>query len=288
MFKFLLIGILIALSLQSNAQTQVDSTSVKKVFKLAGKRVLDISNDSTIASLDSNALITEFAVKKFGDSRYVKIQTQNPYGNLTGGISQERLATGTDLSEILTWSAGRYAGNVTQAATANISTINISGYSQSYNQSFTNPTAGSSTSGSQVVSYPRNITSTFTNTITTTDGKTVTYTTSNTFYDKRYIGFAAGPIPTDMEILSAIYQDNNGGTTSFTTTLAQLLNDKYLFYANTSTVTTVTVNGFPSTAAFSLNNSRSFTNASGGTTTYYVTVSNNALGSVGTTNLTVN
>ncbi|RTL47468.1 MAG: tail fiber domain-containing protein [Sphingobacteriales bacterium] len=64
MFKHILICILIAISSNVNAQTQVDSMNVKKVFKLNGKRVFSISNDTALAAKDSNALITDYAAKK--------------------------------------------------------------------------------------------------------------------------------------------------------------------------------------------------------------------------------
>lgn len=64
MLKAYLTIALVVLSLSVFAQTQVDSILVKRVFKLNGKKVTGISNDTTLAAKDSNALITDYAAKK--------------------------------------------------------------------------------------------------------------------------------------------------------------------------------------------------------------------------------
>ena len=219
-----------------------------------------------------------------GDARYVAIQTQSPTASLSGGYSYERHASGT-FSVSLSWSAGRQAAGTGVNATNTLSSIVVAGTSQT----FTQPSAGSSVSGSQstgTMNYNTNYT--FYNTVTTTDSKTAVASTSFGAYDKRYLGWSATTTPTSAEILAAVYQDNSGNNSSLTNTLAQLGSDKHLFFVTTSTVSSVTVNGFPSTAAFSLNNSISFTNASGGTFTGYYTVSNNAFGSTSTNTVIFN
>lgn len=213
---------------------------------------------------------------------YVKIQTQNPTATLTGGISQEVVASGSALSYTLNWGAGRAAATSTQAATNPLSSIVVAGTSQTFSQ----PSAGSTVTGTQGVSVTRNTTTTYTNLVTTTDSKTATATTTFSFYNRRYLGFSATTTPTQTEILSALYKDNNGGTTSLSQTIPQQSTAKYLFYVNTSTVTSVVVNGFPSTSAFSLNNSITFVNASGGTYNGYYTVSNNQIGNLSATSVT--
>jgi hypothetical protein len=213
---------------------------------------------------------------------YVKIQTQNPTATLTGGFAQEVVASGAALSYTLNWGAGRLSATSTQAATNPLATIVVAGTGQT----FTQPSAGSTVTGTKGVSVTRNTTTTYSNVVTTTDSKTATATTTFSFYNKRYLGFSATTTPTQAEILAALYQDNSGGTTSLSYTIPQQGSAKYLFYVNTSTVTSVTVNGFPSTSAFSLNNSITFTNASGGTYNGYYTVSNNQIGNLSATAVT--
>ncbi len=285
----------------ANSQTNVDSIKVKTAITLAGKRVTAISNDTITRNSDSIELLTKAAARKMkgsnidttnntiitktqADNFYVKVQTQNPTASLSGGVAQERLASGSALSYTLTWSGGRQNSGTNILATNPLASIVVATVSQS----FTQPGAGSSVSGAQSVSVTRNTTTNFTNTVTTTDSKTASATTTFSFYDKRYVGWCASTTPTDAEILAAVYKDNSGGSVSLTQTLAQLGSAAHLFYANTVSINGVTINGFPSTSSFSLNNSRSLTNASGGITTYYVSVSNNAIGSAGTTSLIIN
>jgi len=235
-------------------------------------------NSSTV---DSSLFVTHTALNDtlLG---YVKIQTQNPTATLTGGFSQEIVASGAALSYTLNWGAGRLSATSTQGATNPIATIVVAGTGQT----FTQPSAGSTVTGTQGVSVTRNTNTTYSNVVTTTDSKTATATTIFSFYNKRYLGFSATTTPTQAEILAALYQDNSGGATSLSYTIPQQGSAKYLFYVNTSTVTSVTVNGFPSTSAFSLNNSITFTNASGGTYNGYYTVSNNQIGNLSATAVT--
>ena len=88
----------------SIAQIQVDSLIVKQSIKLSGKRVTGISNDISFANADSNKLLTEYAAKNLG---FVKVVSQSPTASLTGGVSQERIATGANLTYTLNWSAGK-------------------------------------------------------------------------------------------------------------------------------------------------------------------------------------
>jgi hypothetical protein len=221
----------------------------------------------------------------FTNDNYVKLQLQNPLATLVSNItSYQRKPAGADLTILLAWGAGRLGATSTLKATDSLSTIIVGGVSQSFSQ----PNVGSSVTGVQSVTAARNTTVVFNNIVTTITSKSATASATVTFYDKRYIGWATTSTPSDAEILAAINQDNNGGTVAYSTTLAQLGSARYLFYANTAQCTSVTVNGFPSTSAFTLNVSRSLTNSDGGVTTYYVTTSNNAIGATSTTALTVN
>ena len=272
---------LLSVTLGGIAQIQVDSLIAKQSIKLNGKKVTAISNDISFSNADTSKLLTEWAAKNLG---FVKIVSQNPTASLSGGFAQERLATGANLTYTLNWGAGRQGAGTNILATATLSSIVVAGNSES----FTQPSAPGSVSGTQSVSIARNTTTSFTNSVTATDGKSASAGTSFTFYDKRYLGWSTSTTPTNDEILAAVYQDNSGGSTGLTQTLAQVGTAKYLFFANTSNVSGVVVNGFPSTAAFSLNGSITVNNASGGTNTYHITVSNNPIGNVGATTVTFN
>lgn len=299
MKKYLLSAVVLLISVCCFAQQQVDSSTIKQVLKLSGKRVTGISNNSTSSTKDSIKLITEKASKEYtdahgvdstvfitytsGDSRYVKIQTQAPTASLSGGYAYERHASGT-FTVSLSWIAVRQAAGTGVAATNPISSIVVDGISQS----FTQPSPGSSATGSKSVTVTYNTNTTYTNIVTTTDSKTASASTSFTVYDKRYLGWATTSTPSDAEILAALYQDNSGDSSNLSYTLSQLGSDKYLFLVTTSTVSSVSVNGFPSTSSFTRNTSRSFTNASGGTFSGYITVSNNAFGSTSSNTVTFN
>ena len=281
MKKYILLFALAIFTKASIAQIQVDSLTAKQSLKLNGTKATGISNDISFSNADSTKLLTEWAAKNLG---FVKIVSQNPTASLSGGFAQERIATGANLSYTLNWGAGRQGAATNILATATLASVVVAGT----NETFTQPSAPGSVSGTQAVSIARNTTTVFSNIVTTSDGKSASANTTFSFYDKRYLGWSSTTTPTNEEILSAVYQDNSGGSTSLTETLAQISTPKYLFYANTSSVTGVIVNGFPSTAAFSLNNSATVNNASGGTTTYHITVSNNPIGNVGSTTITFN
>lgn len=115
---------------------------------------------------------------------------------------------------------------------------------------------------------------------------------SNTVYlvpfHKRYIGWANSSTPTDAEIIAAITQDNSGGSGNYSASLPQLTTAKYLFYANTSICSSVTFNGFPSTADYDLNSVKSFTNPNGAAFNYYITVSKAPTGNSSSTQVNFN
>ncbi len=305
--KKALFGLFLLFSFGVKAQTvfKVDNTPTRFVNKFGvpvKTTVVPMGTDSALIWIDptdssfkwayksqaQKALrfadtIATVLTKTQGDASYVRIQTQNPTSTLSGGYSYERRASGT-FTPTLSWSAGRLAAGTGVNATNPISTIVVGGVSQTFSQ----PSAGSSVSGTQVVTVTNNTNSTFTNTVTTTDSKTASVTTSFTVYDKRYIGWAVTSTPTSAEILAAVYQDNSGGNASINTTLSVIGTARYLFIVNTVNQSSITVNGFPSTAAFSLNNTVTFTNASGGTFTGKYTVSNAPIGNAGSTTLIIN
>ncbi|MBS1641533.1 MAG: hypothetical protein JSR11_03560 [Bacteroidetes bacterium] len=279
-----------------HAQTQIDSISIKQVLKLSGKRVTGISNNNTNASKDSLKLITEAAAKQYtdakvlgatpdssiylthtqGDAAYVRIQTQNPTASLSGGNSYELHSAGT-FGGTLNWSAGRQAATQAASATANITSIVAAGTTQS----FSNPTAGSSVSGSQSVTVTWNTNAAYYLTVTTADGKTATASTSYNFYPKNYFGYSSNATPTAADVLNC-----NGGSNFLsgakaytpTVTLPNNANYYYVYYAyptNMGALTSIKDGAGNQVISAFTQTTVSITNASGYTQNYYVYTSNN-------------
>lgn len=202
-------------------------------------------------------------------------QSQVPTATLTGGIQQELLTGGFNLSATLNWSASR------QAATQNLSTIVVA----SVNQTFVNPGAPGTVSGTQVVSYPRNLTTNYSNVVTTADGKTATATTTFTFLPKRYWGRSSTNTPTASDLIAAL-----GGGSELSNVKAKGLfsvtasGTNYVFYAYPSSLgdlTSLTIGGFESLGTFT-KNVTSITNASGYIQNYNIYVSNNTFSATAT------
>lgn len=198
-------------------------------------------------------------------------KSQPPTMSLSGGTSRERLPAGSDVIAV-GWTAGRPASG------APITTIVVNGV----NQSFASPAAGASVSGTQNVTVTRNTNITISGTASTAEPKSGSGSTTFSFYDKRYAGFDANALvsgkPAQADILAASFQDNNGTTAALTQTTAQQGSNKYYFYITTATISSVTINGIPSTASFNINIPITFTNAVGGTFSGYANVSVNQFG----------
>lgn len=203
---------------------------------------------------------------------------QNPTASLTylssSSYLYERVAAGSNLSITANWSGGRVAG------TSTLASIVVNGVSQTFSQ----PAVGSSASGTVSLSFARNTSVSFQNVVTTTDAppKSATATFTANCYDRRYAGFDANAlvsgVPAQSDVLAATYQDNSGTSISLSQSTAQQGSNKYYFYITKGTVSSVTINGIPATAAFNLNIPITFTNASGGTYSGYANVSVNAFG----------
>jgi hypothetical protein len=193
--------------------------------------------------------------------------SQVPTATLTGGSQQELRSSGTG-SATLNWSAGRLA------ATEPISSIVVNGISQS----FTQPGAPGTVSGTQSVTLTYNTNQTFTNTVTTTDGKSASATTSFTYLPRRYWGRTSTEIPDNATILAA-----TGGGSELSSSKAKsgfivtAFGSNRIFFAypsNLGDLTGLTIGGFDSLSAF-VKNVISVTNASGFTQNYNVYVSTN-------------
>lgn len=203
-------------------------------------------------------------------------QSQGPTAGLSGGITLEFTTSGTQ-SRTLNWSGGR------QSATQPLSTIVITGMSQTYPQTFSQPSAPGTVSGTQSVTITNNTTNTFTNTVTTSDGKIAIASATVNFASSAYYGFLSdttniGVFGTYNDALiraltnvfpstSKVFSFNSGAATSKFLTIC--------YDATFGPLTNITINAIPSINTFSFYN-RSFTNASGNTRNFYIYYTLNA------------
>ena len=195
-------------------------------------------------------------------------QSQPPTSSLTGGFVYEFTTAGTQ-SKVLNWSGGR------SAATTPLATINVDGV----NQTFTQPSQGASVSGTKTVTITNNSVQTFTNTVTTTDGKIAVSTTQFSPQNKIYAGFVTSATPTDADIFAATGSAYVGGTFSASINQSGALStpssSKYFIFAAPASYGTPNVNINGLGVSFNLI-TRSFTNASGFTSSYTIAVSPNS------------
>lgn len=199
-------------------------------------------------------------------------KSQAPTGSLSGGTTLEITTSGTQ-SKTVSWIVNRLT------STALIDSIVITGPSQRYNQTFSQPSAPGSVSGSQSVTITNNATNTFTLTVYTHDGKvTNVATTSYSFQSKYYIGYVSSNTPSDADLLSA-----TGGTVGgvFATqrqtsgTLSTPASSSYIVFSypasfGTTPSNSITIGGFATTYNLTV---RNVVNASGATVSYNVYVS---------------
>jgi hypothetical protein len=185
-------------------------------------------------------------------------------GSTASSFTIERMASGSDLSVTLNWTAGR------QEATQDLSTIVAGGV----NQAFVNPNAGASTNGTQAVDLVRNSNTTYNLTVTTADGKTASDNVPFVFRDYRYWGFT-NQSPTDGEVQGLSKEFITSRTKSETTSN----NSSPLYFViafpesfDPTNVSQIWVGGLNSTGAFNRTVS-DFTNASGATTSYIFYIS---------------
>jgi hypothetical protein len=203
--------------------------------------------------------------------RQLFAQSQPPSATLSGGSVAE-LTSASTVTFNLNWSGSR------QSATANLSSIVIAGNSQTLPQTFANPSAPGTVSGTQSVTAPTNVSTVYTNTVTTADGKTATATSTQSYLPRRYWGRSAGANPDNTIILASA-----GGSSELSSSRAKSgftvssSGSNYVYYAYPSSegaLTSLTIGGFESLPAFT-QNTISITNASGYMQNYFVYVSNN-------------
>lgn len=92
-------------------------------------------------------------------------------------------------------------------------------------------------------------------------------------FDKRYWGFVNSQSPSNSDIL-ALSQDNNGATGAITLTNQTPSGSQYFVYFTKGSVSSITVNGFPATSAFTIT-TYTVTNAQGFSSSYTYVYSNN-------------
>jgi hypothetical protein len=267
----------------TNIDTSIIATRYYVDSSVAAIPSIDTNNTIvTVTRLNDSLYIPPFTVSSIptigetvpGGSapfviNYLFHQTQPPTATLSGGTIVEMSPVSTIINETLSWTAGR------QANTNPLSTIVVAGT----NESFSQPAAPGTVSGTQGVTITANTNQTFTMTVTTTDSKTATSSTTYTFESKRYWGQCNTSSPTDAQILAAA-----GGGSEFSTTRAKSSfsivitgtsqNFYYAYPASFGNLTSFVVGGFESIGAFTLT-TRNLTNASGFTTSYNIYVSNN-------------
>lgn len=155
-----------------------------------------------------------------------------------------------------------------------IHTVITSTNSDNFNEGFSSV----STSGNQSVTIPPTGSITFTNTVTSSDNKYSTASTTYTREDKIYAGFVTTDTPTSSQIISATNSTYVGG--KFSTAreqngaLSTPSTSKYIMFANPvyMGIPNITINGLG--VSFTIS-TISFTNSSGYTSNYYVAISPN-------------
>lgn len=206
-------------------------------------------------------------------SLFVLRQTLSPTATITGGTTLELMASGADLTYTANWSAGRQAATTTSNATASISSIVVDGVSQS----FTNPAAGATVSGTKSITVVRNTNKTVTNTVTTADSKTASATTTWAFLPKRYFGFVSTTSPADATIQALTNEFVSSRTKSTSSTLSptgsQYFTIGFPASLDGSNVSQIWIGGIDQTASFT-RSTRTFVNASGYSQSYIFYISN--------------
>ncbi len=200
-------------------------------------------------------------------------------GTTASAINMEMSSPGS-LSVTLNWTAAR------QASTQPIKAIDVNGTSVFT----TSPAAGASVSGTTSATVTKNTSKSFTNLVTTTDNKTASATASVNFSWQRYWGFLSSGLadgtpfnPTDAQIisLSQEFASSAGTTKQVTPAGSQRL---VIAFPASFPVSDIVIGGLGSLGTFD-KTTRSFTNASGGTTSYVIYVGQSNTGSSVTFNV---
>jgi hypothetical protein len=264
---------------------QVLTTDVDGKVTWIDKSTLGTGGGGTIGSFNGNRPITGDYYKNVNPGtddlakwiEAVFYPSLGPSASLTAtpnGVKEMGPSGSTSVS--LSWTAGR------DAATEEITEIIVNGT----NVFTASPAAGASVSGTQSASAVNNLKTTFTMSVKTSDNKTASANASIDFQWKRYWGFAAGGedgvsfSPTDAQILS-LSGSEFGTSAAVANKSASPSGPQKLVIAYPASWggSKIIVGVNDSTGAFE-KTTRSFTNASGGTTSYviYVQKDNTAAG----------
>jgi len=236
------------------------------------------SRPITRTSFPTNLNTGATTVSEFLDA--VFFPSTSPTATITNtgyGTSKEFTTSGTD-AVTLTWTVTRPA-YCTQLALVVVDGTTIT--------PTPNPAEGASSGATTASTITKNTNKTFTVSVTSADGKTGSASTTVTWYWKRYWGAFASAVPptngsfsiSDAQILALTGAGVGTGNEISTTRVKSYdgINGggDYLVFAFPSSWGTplFVVNGLPNTA-FTKVRDNSFTNASGGSTTYQVWVSN--------------
>lgn len=189
--------------------------------------------------------------------------SQVPTATLTGGETRELIAAGADVSYTLNYSAGR------QAYTEPLASIVVAGNTKT----FTQPAAPGTVTGTQGVTVVRNTNTIFTNTVTTTDSKTASATTSVTWLPKFYYGFVSSATPSNSDVIGMNGVFYSSG--SYSNTVAAPGTPGRIAFAkpvSSGTFGSIIINTFLQPTDNYNITTQSITNASGYTQDYYVLV----------------
>jgi hypothetical protein len=198
--------------------------------------------------------------------------------SVSGGISREFMSTGANLTTNITWTASRPSGCLA------ISSIVVNSISQTLDNPFAEGHTQSGALNSQ--SLPRNTNTSYNITVSSSDKATSTVATITWYWGRYWGAFSSGVPPTDGSFtisnaqILALTGAGVGTGYELSTTMAKTYNGingggNYLVFAFPTSWGTPTfvVNGLTS-SAFTLVRNNTFTNVSGGSTTYSVWVSN--------------
>jgi hypothetical protein len=196
-------------------------------------------------------------------------RAQPPTATLSSsnGGTQELMELGPALSFTLTWSAGR------NNATKPIGAVTVAGIPQTFSQ----PAAGNSVSGTQVVQVPRNTTTTIQAIVTTEDNQTTTASVTIPWSARRYYGWLSSDTPTDAEILSLSSEFSSSTTKTYTQPGST--GEKhyvYVYPASWGLLTKLDFGGISAINAVLLT-TRPLTNASGYTQAYNIYITSKLL-----------
>jgi len=202
--------------------------------------------------------------------------SQAPTASLIGGQTYELTSQSLIGPINVNWTIGR------QNATEPINSIIISNNlnSTTWPQSFSQPAAGSTVSGTQGFSIGGNINQTLTVTATSTDGKSASAPTSFTFLPKRYWGRTTSAAATESDLLASAGGSNtlsNSKAGTFSITANGSNRVFYAYPSNLGDLSSINIGGLESLSSFT-KTVINFTNASGYTQNYNVYTSNNETG----------